>query len=440
MIVHLAFTGCVLGLTALNYYAGRRNVLYPPFLFAMIWLAVFTIYMAPPIEVDKVRADTLAVVVSGVAAFSVGGAVVGRRRNSSATLESTPRNTISKKIIFLCCLAILPAFFLEIQRLSGAGGVEGFMISARAAIIDAATNGERPFESPAYSIAVTLAVCSAFIFYIEARDRRRERVWVWGSILTALAFSVLTTGRIWLLELVAGLVGISLLKSRRFSAGEAWKFVRWPLAGFLVLFSILVVVDKDISGMSGGAAEAIATNAFGYTIVPLAGFDYVLHHPSEYKYDSNHTFRDVLPGLARISGIRYTPPPGLDDFVFSLRYPTNVFTVFKSYYVDFGLTGMLVSMFVIGAGQTWLFRRALAADHFYIFLFAISLFPLMMIAFDDQYSVGQYYLEVLIFAALYFRVLRTIPFRARVVRSDAAREREVAAFGKLATVPKKEIP
>jgi len=431
MILHLAFSVVLLGLTVLNYYAGRRNVLYPPFLFALIWLAVFFIYLAPPIEVDKVQADTLAVVFSGVVAFSAGGAVVGRRRNSSTTPESTPWNTISKKIIFLSCLAILPAFFLEIQRLSDVGGIEGLMISARVAIIDAVTNGERPFGSPVYSFAVMLAIFGAFIFLIEARDWRRERLWVWGSILTALTFCVLTTGRTWLLELVAGLVGIYLLKRKRFSARDAWRFVRWPLAGFLVLFSILVLVNKDISGMSGGATEAIATNAFGYTVVPLAGFDYVLHHASEYKHDSNHTFRDVLPGLAWISGLRYTPQTGLDDYVLSLRYPTNVFTVFKFYYVDFGLAGMLLSMFVIGAGQTWLFRRALTGDHFYIFLFVVSLFPLTMVAFDDQYSLGRYYLGVLVFAALYFRVLRTIPLRARAggIASATLKESRGVIYG-----------
>lgn len=423
MIVHLIFTGCVAGLTVFNYRRGGRNVLYPPFLFALIWLVVFVVYVAPPINVEKLGAYTLSVVVLGAAAFSAGGAIMGRREHSRSVVGCTPSNSIFKRVIFFCCLGFLPAFFMEIRSLGGVGDLSGFMVIARAAMTDAALNGEKVYSSPVYGLAPILAVYCGFIFLIEARDWRRERAWVWGSILTAFAFSVLTTGRTWLLELVVGLVGIYLLKSNRLTASDAWKFARWPLAAFLVLFSALVLVDKDVSAVSGGATGAIAEGALGYAVAPLAGFDYVLHHSSEYKYDSNHTFRDVLPALSRISGVRYTPPPALDEFVLSLSTPANVYTVFKFYYVDFGLVGMLISMFLIGAGQTWLFRRALTGEHLYVFLFAVSLFPLMMVAFDDHYSQIRVLGETLVLAVLYFRVLRAIPLQVRAWRGPAPARR-----------------
>jgi oligosaccharide repeat unit polymerase len=425
MIVHLLFTVVVLGLTVFNYYFGRRNVLYPAFLFALIWFVALFLYMMPLIEVEKLGAHTLVVVVSGVAAFSGGAAIVVRWRNSRPVRVFTCRNTISKRAIFFCCLAILPFFFFEIRRLSAGADLASFMLSARAATTDAVTNEGSAYSSPIYTAALMLTIFIAFVFLIESREWRRERVWVWASILTAVVFSILTTGRTWLLELAAGLVGIYLLKSGRTSVAKAWKFVRWPMASFLVLFAILVPVNKDMSSLNGSVTEAIANYAFGYTIVPLEAFDYVLQHPSEYKYEPNHTFRQVLPVLARFSGLRYTPPPSLDDYIF-VPSPTNVYTVFKFYYVDFGFTGMLIAMLLIGAGQTWLFRRALTGDHLYVFLFAVSLFPLTMVAFDDLYSGIRSYLVALIFAALYFRVLRTIPLhewagfhspRSRLMRS-----------------------
>ena len=72
---------------------------------------------------------------------------------------------------------------------------------------------------------------------------------------------------------------------------------------------------------------------------------------------------------------------------------------------------MLVTVFVIGAGQTWLFRKACAGDQFFIFLFAISLYPLVMAVFDELYSTFHIYLIGAVFGFLYFRVLRTIPLR-----------------------------
>jgi oligosaccharide repeat unit polymerase len=412
MIVHFAFTVAVLALTVFNYKAGGRNVLYPAFLFSLIWFVVFCLYMLPLIEVDKLGADTLAVVVSGVAAFSAGGAIVGRRRYSRSVAVSMPGNSIAKRVIFFCCLALLPVFFLEIQRLSVAGGLDNLMISARAAIIEAVSSGGKAYSSPFYTAAPMLAIFTAFIFLIEAGDSRRERIWLWGSVLIALAISILTTGRTFVLQLAAGLVGIRLLKSGRGSVGQAWRYVLYPLIGFLALISILVPLDKDLSHFDGSRAEVVMNFVVEYAVEPLAGFDYVLHHPSEYKYDRNQTFRQILPALARISGITYTPPVANDYVMVPL--PTNVFTVFESYYVDFSFGGMLVAMFLIGVGQTWLFRKALAGIDFYIFLFAISLYPLMMAAFDDQYSQIRYYGTALVFGAVYFLVLRGISLQARV--------------------------
>jgi oligosaccharide repeat unit polymerase len=413
MMAYFTFAACIFGLTAFNYYAGRKNVLYPPFIFSLIWLGVFVLYLLSPIELEKLEAYTLIVVISGAIAFSTGGMLVRPPRGIGSLGTRTISNSTAKKAIFFCCLGILPLFFLEIQRLSSVGGLDSFMISARTAIVDAVVGGEKPFSSSIYTVAPLLAIFSAFIFLIEMRDWRREWIWVCSSILMAGAFSILTTGRTWLLELIVGLSGIYLLKDRRFSPKDAWKSIRWPLLVILALFSILVPLNKDISSVDGGTTEVLAEFVVGYAVIPLAGFDYVVHHPAEYKYDSNHTFKQILPALARISGFEYSPPPTVDDFVW-VPLPTNVYTVFKYYYVDFGLFGMLVTMFFFGAGQTWLFGRALTGSHFYIFLFAISLYPLMMIAFDDAYSMILNNLVALVFAVLYFQILRKIPSRKSV--------------------------
>jgi oligosaccharide repeat unit polymerase len=263
------------------------------------------------------------------------------------------------------------------------------------------------------------AIFTAFIFLIEGWVSRSERVWVWSSILVALVVTVLTTGRTFVLQLAAGLVGIRLLRGGKGSLGQAWRSVRYPLIGLLILISILVPLDKDLSKFDGGGQEVLMNFVVEYAVEPLSGFDYVLHHPNEYKYDSNHTFRQVMPMLGRVSGIAYAPPPAIDYIMVPL--PTNVFTVFESYYADFGFGGMLLVMILIGLGQTWLFRKALTGADFYIFLFAVSLYPLMMIAFDDQYSLLSYYAFAVLFGAVYFRGLRGSSLGARVSSSALSR-------------------
>ena len=291
------------------------------------------------------------------------------------------------------------------------------MMSARTAIIDAIVNGAKPFSSPLYTaiyvVGPMLSIFAAFIFLIESKESKTDRIWVWTSITVALVFSILTTGRTWILQLIVGLAGIYLLKTRRVSAKSAWGFVRWPLVAFLALFSVLAVVNKDTSTLESGASGAIEQYGFGYAVTPLAGLNYAIRHSAEYEHDPNHTFRQILPVLAPLWGSKYVAPLPLDDFVF-VPLPTNVYTVFKFYFVDFGFAGMLVAMFVIGAGQTWLFRKAFAGAHFYVFLFAISLFPLIIATFNDEYSEIAGYGEALLFAGLYFGWLRRISWRGRM--------------------------
>jgi oligosaccharide repeat unit polymerase len=419
MITHLIFAGLVVVLTVCNYYAGRKIVLYPPFIFSLIFLIVLGLYVLPLVQVDPLGIKTLVIVVAGIAAFSVGGVSMSLRRYRRPFVDGRRGKPFYKKAMFFFCLALLPAFFSEIQRLGTGMGAESVMVRARAAIVDSILNGEKPFSSPLitaiYVIAPMLSIFNAFIVLIESRDWRNDKWWIGGTILLALIFSILTTGRTWVLELGAGLAGIFLLKYRRFSAREAWKFVRWPLVVVLVLFAVLVPLNKDISGEEGGVTQAVVKSVFGYAVIPLAGFDYVVQHATDYRDEPNHTFRQILPMFAGVGGFHFRPSPPLDEFIF-VPLPTNVFTIFKYYFVDFGTFGMLIAMFVLGAAHTWLFRKALAGSHFFVFLFALSLFPLMMVAFDDQYSWMVNHLQAIAFAVIYFVVLRKAYRGSRVPR------------------------
>ena len=300
MFVYLVFSILILALTNLNYYIGRRNVLYPAFLISLVWLAVSCLLMVPLMELDRIGTDTLAIFFSALLAFS-GGCALLRGYAPPLVRKPAQPSAISRKMLFFVCLAILPAFYLQVGRLSGAGGLDGFLASARIAMVEALTYGEAVYSNPIYNIVPVLAVFVAFIFMIETKNGREDRLWLFASILVALAFCILTTGRTLILELMLGLGGIYILKSGRTSMSKAWRIVRWPLMAFVILFSLLAPLTKRVAQQAGGASEAIVNYAFGYAVIPLGGFNYVLHHQAEYKYEPNHTFRDLIPAVARVS-------------------------------------------------------------------------------------------------------------------------------------------
>jgi oligosaccharide repeat unit polymerase len=409
MAYHFISLLCLLQLAAFNYRTGRKNVLYPPFLFSMIWLVVLSLYfllfIVPLMQMSTLGVRTLFIVVGSVVAFTAGGMVFRPRRYSLVIGETPSRESMWKKALFFGSLAALPAFYLEIRSLAAAGGLDGFLISARAAMLDQFANGESQFGGPLNTIAPLFAIFVAFIFLIEMRDWRRERPWMLGSILSALIFCILTTGRAGLLKLVVGLAGIFLLKKRLHSLGDAWKFMRWAVTGFLVLCMILIPLVKDVSSIAGGdLAQAAVQLSVGYIVLPLAGFDYMLYHPEEHNVGSNHTLREVAHLFAALSGSSYTPPP--EDGYLEVPLFTNVFTVFKALYFDFGTFGLLIIMFLLGIVHTWLFWKAVKGIPLFIFLYAMSLYPLSMVPFDETYSLLGHYLAEIVFAILYFKILR----------------------------------
>lgn len=416
MAYHFISLLCLVQLTAFNYRAGRKNVLYPPFLFSLIWLVVLSLYfllfIVPLIQMSTLGGRTLFIVVGSAVAFTAGGLVFRPRKYSPVIGEPLSRESIWKKVLFFISLAALPAFYFEIRNLAAAGGLDGFLVSARAAMLDQLSSGEPQFGNPLNTIAPLLAIFVAFIFVIEMRDWRKERVWVLVSVLSALSFCILTTGRTGILKLVAGLTGICLLKARRFSLQRAWSFFRWPLVAFLILFMILIPFVKDLTTISGGdIGQAAAQLSVGYIVLPIAGFDYMLYHPEEHEFGPNHTFREFVQVAAAFSRASYTPPP--NDGYLEVPLFTNVFTVFKAFYFDFGVVGLLIIMFLLGIGHTWLFWKALKGVPFYVFLYAMSLYPLIMIAFDETYSLFAHYLAEIAFAVLYFKVLRKAPVVTR---------------------------
>jgi len=96
--------------------------------------------------------------------------------------------------------------------------------------------------------------------------------------------------------------------------------------------------------------------------------------------------------------------------------PTNVYTVYQPYIKDFGLVGGSLVLFVLGFLHALLYRRATVRNPHttYVFLFALSLFPLVMQAFQDMYfSLLSLWIQYGTWAVVLFIVLHERRHRRR---------------------------
>jgi len=413
---------CALTIVALANYRLRRSVLYPPFLFCGMWLLDAVVLRLHLVDVDPIHPITLCVIEAGAILFSLGGLcaflVPERMIAIRLTLIGKPKITGSWMryvvVLFLAicvCLAI-HAMMVVAAEAGGVGGL--FFAVARETVIENINEGHA--SVPWYSYAATWTIFAATLFQVERRDRVS-----WIAAAIAFISCVLSGGRGGFLFLFSSLICVYLVSTKRERFAVAMRFARWPILGFLLLFGGLLFVDKNISTTTNALTFA-EKSVVSYTVGPVAALDQVLLHPLDYAGAPNHTFRFFLRIGSWLGLFSYTAAPGLDKFVF-IPFGTNVYTAYKFFVTDYGVWSSVAIMGIIGFLHTLLFRKAHSGSVLGLYMFALTIYPVLMVIFDDQYSQFGLYLDALVFATAYLTI-KSVPWR--IFRTEAARDNSCA--------------
>lgn len=400
---------CLAVLLISNYYF-KRSVLYPPFIFCGMWLLDLTVYSFDLISIDPIHSNTLAVIVAGAFLFSVGGVsafavprvIVGARISlmgcAGHRTKSRHLQPWFKYVLFIILILIVIAILKSLVTAASQGSTlsGGFMAQARSAAV------EEVSEKGTVRTAMTyLGPWPTFAVILFQIDQRRRAFWLALSI--AFIANILGTGRGGFLILLSAVTCVHLIQGGQERLLAAWRFARWPLLVFTTLFILLMFTSKDTSGRNTSIAVFARDSLIQYIIGPTGTFDYVLNHPLEYTNLPNHTFKLFLTFAASFGIISYGPPPALDSYLF-VPFPSNVYTVYKFYFTDFGIGGAFAIMAVIGFGQTLLYRRAHCASRLGLYIFALTMYPLVMVIFDDWYVAFGTYINAWICGIVFFRL------------------------------------
>lgn len=395
-------------LTILNYRT-HRSVLYPPFIFSFMFLLVLGLWCLHPIKIDPLHADTLEIVSGCAATFTLGGWVAGLTPRALLRIHLFPpwdpaQSRFVPKVLTWLLVAALPVMFFEIWTLAHGQGGLGFLMRARQAQVRAAQSGE-PIHSLVLDYFVVIATMTSLLLATEPPQPppgggkpRRSREF---RIATVIAFfgCILSTGRTGLLLLIGGLCAIRLLQQRRENFLAALRLLRWPILLFLTLYVVLIFTNKNTKGMAGGVSGIALFFVFSYILGPLAAFDAVVQNPFDFTVVHSHTFEFPLKAAALLHLTSYTPPPKLDAFVL-VPFPTNVYTVFKFYYLEIGVAWMLALFLLIGFLHSLLYLKARYGGRLSTYFFAFSVYSALIVVFDDAYYSIGLFLRALVFGVL----------------------------------------
>ncbi len=421
---------CVLALLAALNYRLRRSVLYPPFLFCVMWLLVTVMVRMNIVEMYPLHTITFNYVAAGAILFSVGGylaffvprilvatrfSILARGPSEPTNRERPRRNVKWRNLIIVSVLLMTVGIeFHLMQQLAAQSTIEGgFLARAESADVENTENGA---GSLLEEIDIPLLTVFFAVLYLQEHKDRMSAI----VLSLVLVNCILRGSRGALLILFSALLAARLLHRNQDRFVSALKATRVPILFFVALFGGLVIFKKNTSGVEGNLIGFAATALGQYIVGPLGALDHVLTHPSDYLGLANHTFKLPLKIAAQLGLISYTPPPG-NSWLF-VPFGANVYTAYSPFIIDFGLYAALGVFSLIGFLHTLLFRRAKIGGRIAQFIFALSVYPIIMVVFDDVYTAFLIYIKAMIFAMLYLAIRRM-----RLLSSADRREYSVSS-------------
>jgi oligosaccharide repeat unit polymerase len=395
-------------IAAVNYLV-RRDVLYPACMFSLVWCLSMAVYELFPYEIDPIRWPTVFIFLSGALSFSLGCAFGARPIGKGRTWFTEPSgNAQFRNFLLLCCAAMVPFSAYHTMRLAGMSAISPAMfVAARQAVVDLQTEGLPGSTNVFLSMAPTVSVSTAFLLILE-----EKRKWIVSiGICVAILLGLFTTGRsIWML-LFCGWMILSLLRAPSRSITKVGS--RAAAAALLItlaLTAVTLLTKKETQGEASGEHSALGMAAgltAAYVAGPLAGFNFVVENPATFRDQSNGTFAPILSPLRGV-GLRYDPPPPFEPFL-PVPFLFNVFTAYKTFFVDFGATGCSLALLLCGAISGSLFDSAVRGNKFAAFALCYVGLAVIFTPFMNAFILFNRYAYVALFGIAYFVVIPRLP-------------------------------
>lgn len=403
----------LIGLGALccvNYYVGGRDVLYPGFMFTAVWAIVAGAFLVCPEEVYPLGWKSAWIFLMGSVGFSV-GSVIGNRPILRAdgeprALETRDGNPQARNVLLLLTVVITLLFLVIIVRSAGVVGIGINLLFA--------LNGQNSplsdtdsFSSFIIVSGVLIPVLTLWVFLME--ETARWKIWLTTACIAICQLLIARRGLV--MSAFCGSLTLILLKYRDRTLRRVGLPLSLAALGVIVLMAAMSITKVWAQGPN---AISPAAGAWHYITGPLAAFDYYVEHSAEYADQPNAAFAQVLTPLSKVGLIRYQTleeidGSSLDRFV-EVPFAANVYTAYKPYYHDFGAGGLFIAFILFGLIEGLLFYRATHGGLIAAFFLAHLAGSLMFSTFDDNYHGISRHLNILVFAIVYFWLIK----RARV--------------------------
>lgn len=374
----------IIGVNVLfNYYLNKTTG-YPPFLFSLIWfIVIFFHFLCVTFDlviIYELSFRALIIYTLGVFMFTLGGLAVKLKfKPQIIDLNETHLFEIRKNIdIFLIVITLifLPVFILKSYELA----VEYMIYDSLFAGLRNSSVQEQDIGFSKYGL--TFAYVSFFVQGYQFVFNRNNKFKLYLSAFILLIFCFFSTGRTFFILYLCLIFGILIIFKKLKK-----KHLMYGISSVLILFSTIgILLNKggSVDNNLGENISGIFESFMVYFIGSLSAFDAFIHSNYDSTYGQN-SFRFLHSILYKI-GIVESKPIDLVDQYASIPFDTNVYSIYKIYFQDFGLSFMMIMIFSMAILHTFFYLKAINERKFiHTFFYSILLYPLFMSFFQEQY-------------------------------------------------------
>ncbi|MEQ2464764.1 O-antigen polymerase [Niallia hominis] len=379
-----------------------RNIINPPVILSFVWFIVFLFYTFSPFA-DFNFSHYYLIFVFGHFLFIVGFMLISKplRKNKVIGIKKNNVNYYininSFKIIILIEFVILLLALFNIRKILSTNFINNWWFSLKyAKNMQYYDNGILFGYAVIFSFVLTYILFALYLNKKNTTDIELKKI-LYIQFVIAGIYAILSLGRTFIFLLFIPLFFIYII----YKSKNTFQTIRVMVIFFGGLLLIFFIINslKNVQATSG-----MMDSFYLYVSGSIKAFIIWADFEENYMNGAN-TFRFVFSVLNSI-GFDMESGKLIEDFIWlDSSHTTNVYTIYKWYYSDFGLFYALLIQFLLGMFHGLLYNNLFKKGTLTaVVLLSISFYPLIMQFFQDQYvALTSTWIQVLFWISLIFK-------------------------------------
>jgi oligosaccharide repeat unit polymerase len=403
----------LLGLLLIMYIVSR-NLLFPPVIFTGVWLISLIGVLLSGGFFYELYGTALLVYLVGAIAFSVGGALVlwlmgGNSNHAQIRLPNIySRRAIHRflDIVLIIFVAGLPLYWREVSSDASDVSTELMLQTIRYNQVEASGSaGSFSLINQFGGMAQFLAL----VMFYEADGSRGRRWRAIVAIILAAVYGGMTGTKGNIVYLVLTLYFISAIKERQLRVLPLLGTIG-AAVGFFAIGVVFINMAFESFAGAGAMFTAISEQILTYWLGGVVAFKYIAENPN--AIESTQPIYRFFLETARSLGMSVEVPSIHADYTMvGPNIDGNIYTIYFTYFKDWGWSGTAIIMLVLGGGLTVLYKRAMQGKTIASLFYAMMLVGLVMSLNGEHFFLGlNGYIKALVF---FYVVYRLIPYMGR---------------------------